>query len=56
MHSTTPQTTVREEFRTSTLITIAHRLHTIIDCELVGCGSRGVGTSRPSLEEKAIGP
>ena len=29
------QATVREEFRNSTLIAIAHRLHTIIDCDLV---------------------
>lgn len=32
------QATVREEFGNSTLIAIAHRLHTIIDCDLVsGC-------------------
>ncbi len=29
------QATVREEFGSSTLIAIAHRLHTIIDCDLV---------------------
>lgn len=29
------QATVREEFSSSTLIAIAHRLHTIIDCDLV---------------------
>ncbi len=27
------QATVRDEFRDSTLIAIAHRLHTIIDCD-----------------------
>ncbi len=30
------QATVREEFHNATLIAIAHRLHTIIDCNLVG--------------------
>lgn len=42
------QATIREEFRDSTLITIAHRLNTILDCgrvlvldggELKECGS-----------------
>ncbi len=27
------QTMVREQFKSSTVLTIAHRLHTIIDCD-----------------------
>jgi len=43
------QATVREEFGNSTLIAIAHRLHTIIDCDLVsGCD---LGYEQPKEEE-----
>ena len=36
------QSTVREEFADCTLVAIAHRLHTIIDCDLVLVMDAGV--------------